>query len=156
MDHVCCYCSCFINLFQLEILSNNNAIVLVTFETNIICRFSFDICGCCSGIFNFCHEYWTHISKSKKPKFGISNKMPQLCCQYYPGPLEGLTSANEAIIARAHSVILILKLMPNNSFNLGSYKGVCRHSIFLPQNLGPLLKLLPSETTSVDNVIRIV
>ncbi len=69
--------------------------------------------------------------------------------------LEGLTSAEEAVIARVHLVITILKLRPNNTFNPGSYKGIRGHSVLLPQNPGPLLDLLPSETTLVDEVVRV-
>ncbi len=82
--------------------------------------------------------------------------MPKLCCQYYLAPLEDLTFAEEVVTARAHPVVTILKLRPNNSFNLGTYRGVCRHSVLLPQNPRLLLILLPSETTSVDDVVRVV
>ena len=82
--------------------------------------------------------------------------MPQLSCQYYLGPLKGFTSAEKAVIARVHTVITILKLKPNNSFNPGSYRGVCRHFVLLSQNLGPLLSLLPSKTTSVDDIVRVL
>ena len=129
---------------------------MAAFKTNILCRCDLNICVCCARILNFCHDYWTHVSKSKEPKFSVSNMMPQLCCQYYPRLLEDFTSTEKAVIARAHPVIKILKLRPNNSFNLGSYRSVCGHSVLLPQNPGPLLNLLPSEKTSVNNVVKVV
>lgn len=82
--------------------------------------------------------------------------MPQKYCQDYPGPLDSLTFTEEAIITRAHLVITILKLRSNNRFNLGLYRGIQGHSIFLPQNSGPLLNLLSSDITSVNDVMQVV
>lgn len=129
---------------------------MTVFETNILCCYDLDICDCCARTLNFCHDYWTHISESKEPKFSISNKMLQLYCQYYSRPLEGLTSAEKVVIAKAHPVITILKLKPNNNFNPGLYRSICRPSMLLLQNPGSLLNLLPSETTSVDDIVKIV
>ncbi len=156
MDYVCCCCSRFVDPLELESIPDNNAVFMATFETYILHHCNFDVCGFYSGSFNFCHDCWTCVNKGREPKFGISNKMPKLYCQYYPVPLEDLISAEEAVIARAYSVVTILKLRPNNNFNLGTYKGVHRHSIFLPQNPRPLLTLLPSKTTSMDDVMQVV
>lgn len=82
--------------------------------------------------------------------------MPQLCCEHYPCILEGLTSAEETIIAQAHPVITILKLSSNNSFNLAWYRYVCRYSVLLPQNPGSLLDLLLSKITPIDKVVRVI
>ena len=62
--------------------------------------------------------------------------MLKFYCQYYPSLLEEFTSAEETVIAKTYLVITILKLKPNNKFNLGSYKNVCGYSMLLPQNLG--------------------
>ncbi len=70
--------------------------------------------------------------------------------------LEGLTSAEEAVIAQAHPVITILKLRPNNTFNPRSYRGIRGHSVLLLQNPGPLFDLLLSETTPIDEMVRVV
>ena len=82
--------------------------------------------------------------------------MPQLYCQYYPSFLEDLTSIEEAVIAKAHPVVTILKLRPNNSFNPGIYRDVCGHFVFLSQNTKPLFILLPSEITFVDDVVQVM
>ncbi len=79
-----------------------------------------------------------------------------MCCQYYPVLLEHLTSAEEAVIARAHLVVTILKLKPNNNFNPGTYRGICRHSVLLFQNPRPVFTLLLLEMTSIDNVVQVV
>ena len=138
MNHVCCCCSCFVDSFQLEIFLDSDAVILSTFKTNIICYSSLDICGCCFETFNFGHEYWTHVSGGQEPKFGIYNKISQLCCQHYADLLEGLTSTKKVVIARTHLVVSILKLRPNNRFNPWSYRGICGHFMLLPQNQGSL------------------
>ncbi len=132
MDHVYCCCSRFVDPLELESIPDNNVVLMAAFETNILHCCIFDVCDCCSGSFNFCHDCWTCVSGGREPKFGISSKMPKLCCQYYPAPLEDLTSAEEVVIARAHPVVTILKLRPNNSFNPGTYRGVRGYSILLP------------------------
>ncbi len=155
MDHVCCCCSRFVDLVELNLIPDNEPILMAVFETNILYHCDLDICSC-SETFNFCHDCWNQISGGSEPKFGISNKMPQLCYQHYPSMLEDLTSAEEAVIARAHLVITILKLRSNNTFNLRSYRGICGHSVLLPQNPRPLLDLLLSETMPVDEVVKVV
>ncbi len=156
IDHVCCCCNRFVDLLELESISDNNAVLMTIFETYILHYCNFDVCGCCSGSFNFCYDCWTCVSISRKPKFGIFNNIPKLCCQYYLILLEDLTFAEEDVIARAHLVITILKLRPNNSFNSGTYRGICRYFVLLLQNPRQLLTLLPLKTTSVDDVMRVV
>ena len=156
IDYVCCYCSRFVNLSKLESILNNNAVLLAAFETYILHCCDLNVCGYYSGSFNFCHDCWTCVNGGRKPKFGISNKMSQLYCQYYPALLKDLTSVEEAVIAKVYPVVTILKLRPNNSFNPETYRGLCRHFVLLPQNLGLLLILLPLEMTSVDNVMQVI
>ncbi len=156
MDHVCCCCSQFVDPLELKSIPDNDAVLMAVFETHIFHYCNLDVCGCCSGSFNFCHNCWTYVSGSREPKFGISNKMSKLCCQYYPTLLEDLTSTKKAVIAKGYPVVTILKLKPNNNFNPGIYRGIHRHSVLLPQNPGLLLTLFPSETTFVDDILRVV
>ncbi len=102
---------------------------MAVFETYILHRYNLDVCGYCSGSLNFCHDCWTCISGSRELKFSISNKMPKLYYQYYSALLEDFASAEEAVIVRAHLVVTILKLRPNNSFNLRTYKGIRGHFV---------------------------
>ena len=120
-DYVYCCCSQFVDALQLESISDNDAVLIAAFKTNIFQRCDLDVYGCCFRSLNFCHDCWTCINRSREPKFGIFNRMSQLCCQYYPALLEDLISAEEAVIAKRHSIVMILKLRPNNSFNLRSY-----------------------------------
>ena len=75
MDNIYCYYSWFVNLLQLESISDMNAVLMVAFETHILHCCNFDVCGCCSGSFNFCHNCWTCVSKGRELKFGISNRI---------------------------------------------------------------------------------
>ncbi len=153
MDDVCYCCSRFVDRLELKNIPHNDVVLMAAFETHIFHYCNLDVCGCCSGSLNFCHNCWTCISGDRKPKFGISNKMPKLCCQYYSVLLEDLKSAEKAVIVRAYLVVTIMKLKPNDSFNPGTYRGVRRHFVLLPQNPGLLLTLLLLEMTSVDDVV---
>ena len=82
--------------------------------------------------------------------------MPKFCCQNYSSVLENLSIAEEAIIARAHFIVTILKLRPNNRFNPGSYREIRGHTVILSQNSGPLLTLLLFNSAILEDVIRIV
>lgn len=97
MDHVCCYCNRFVDPMKANLIPDNELILMTVFETNILYCYNLNICDC-SETLNFCHDCWKQISKGKEPKFGISNKIPWLYCQYYPSILEDLTSAKEAVI----------------------------------------------------------
>ncbi len=132
IDHVCCCFSQFVDPLKLKSIPDNDAVLMAAFETHILHCCDFDVCGFCSGSFNFCHDCWTYVSEGRELKFGISNKMPKLCYQYYPASLEDLTSNEEAVIARANLVVTILKLKLNDSFNPRTYRGVRGHSVLLP------------------------
>ena len=156
MDHVCCCYSRFVDFWELESIPDNNSVLIAVLETYILHCCDLDLCDCYSGSFNFCHNFLTCISGGRKHTFCISNKMSQLCCQYYLARLNDLRSTEKAVIARAHLVITTLKLWPNNNFNLGSYKGIRGHFVFMSQNLGRLLALFPLKMTSMDDVVRVV
>lgn len=57
--------------------------------------------------------------------------MPQLYCQNYLVVLENFNIAKKTIIARAHSIITILKLKLNNKFNLRFYRKIQGYTIIL-------------------------
>lgn len=82
--------------------------------------------------------------------------MLKLYYQYYPTSLKDLISVEEAIIVKAHSIVINLKLKPNKSFNLETYRNVCRHFMLLPQNLRSLFTLLPLKMTSIDHIVQVV
>lgn len=98
MDHVCYCCSEFVDPVELNLIFDNEPILMAVFESNILHRYNLDISGY-SETFNFCYDCWNQINRGSESKFSISNKMSQLCCQHYPGILEGLISAKESVIA---------------------------------------------------------
>ena len=122
MDYICYCCSQFIHLSQLKISLNNHFVIMTNFETNILRCCDLNIYGCYTATLNFCYNYLTYISKSKKPEFDISNKMSKLYCLHYSRLLESFSFVEKAVIVGMHLVIIILKLRLNNNFNLGSYK----------------------------------
>ena len=156
LNHVCGSCSRFTHPSELKIIPKDNPVVATASATGCLSLDQFDSCGCLSQSYTFCKECWKRITEGKPPKYSISNGMPQLCCQNYPSALENLSIAEEAVIARAHPVVTILKLRPNNRFNPGAYRGIRGHAVLLPQNPGPLLTLLPSDSAALGDVVRIV
>lgn len=59
IKHVCCYYSQFVNLSQLEIFFDNDAVIMAAFKINILYCCNLDICGCCAGTLNFYYNCWT-------------------------------------------------------------------------------------------------
>ena len=78
IDYVCYYYCQFVDLVELNLISDNKSILMTVLKTTILHYCNLNICGC-SKIFNFCHDYWNQINRDSKSKFGISNKMLQLC-----------------------------------------------------------------------------
>lgn len=70
--------------------------------------------------------------------------------------MENFSIDEKVVIARAHLVVTILKLKPNNKFNIGAYKGIRGHIVFLPQNRGQLLILLLFDFASFEDIIHII
>ena len=82
--------------------------------------------------------------------------MLQLYCQNYPLALENLSIVEDAVIAKAHPVVTILKLRPNNRFNPVSYRGIRGHAVILSQNPELLLTLVPSDLATIEDIVRII
>lgn len=82
--------------------------------------------------------------------------MFQLCYHNYSSVLENLSIAEEAIIAKAHLVVTILKLKVNNRFKLGAYRKIRGYAVFLSQNLKLLLILFLFNLATFKDVIHIV
>lgn len=74
---------------------------------------------------------------------------------YLPS-LANLSRVQEALIARAHPVVSILKLRPSEVFNPAAYICIKRYAVLLPQNLSFLLNLLFFPMLALHDVIRIV
>lgn len=78
-------------------------------------------------------------------------------CSRYPPELKGLTPLEEAVIARAHPCGTILKLnSKGGKTNLVAYNAVRGHVVTIPQEVGPLLNILPSRELQFHDYIRVV
>lgn len=84
------------------------------------------------------------------------NSINVCTCQNYPEELKDLSLIEEAVIARAHPVISIIKLRPSGASLSASYQRIRGHAVVLPQNPGPLLDLLPSASLQLHDIIRVV
>lgn len=82
--------------------------------------------------------------------------MPQLYCQNYLSALENFNITEKFVIVKAHLIVTILKLRPNNIFNLGVYKEIRDYAVLLSQNSGPLLTLLLSDLAAFKDVVYII
>ncbi len=131
MDHICCFYSWCVDSIELDLILDNKLILMTAFETNILYCYDLDICSYFET-FNFYYDCWNQISGGSKPKFGIFNKILQLCYQYYFSMLEDLTFAKKTVITWAYLVIINLKVRPNNNFNPGLYRSICGHLILMP------------------------
>lgn len=49
--------------------------------------------------------------------------------------LKNLSIAKKTMIVRTYFIVIILKLKPNNRFNLGFYRKIKGHAIILSHNL---------------------
>lgn len=153
---VCGNCHWFTHLWELKIIPKNSHVVAITSANGIFCLDQFDSCRYLSLLYIFCKEYWKRITEEKQPKYSISNRISQFCCQNYPSALENLSIAEEVIIAKAHPIVTILKLKPNYRFNPGSYRRIRSHAIILSQNTRALLILFPSDLAVIEDIVRII
>ena len=95
------------------------------------------------------------IVERQIPKFGSANYINVLPCQNYPDVLSDLTLVEKAFIARAHSVMSVIKLRCSGTGSTASYHQIRGHMVMLSQNPGPLLTILPSSNLAPHDVICI-
>lgn len=57
MNHIYYCCSRFLNLLDLENISDNDLVLIAIFKTYILHCYDLNICYCCSGSFNFYCNY---------------------------------------------------------------------------------------------------
>lgn len=156
LNFVCGSYSCFTYISELKIISKDNLIVAIASAIGFLCLDQFDSYKYLSQLYTFYKEYWKCIIKGKPLKYNIFNKIFQLCCQNYFLLLENLSIAKTAVITRAYLVVIILKLKPNNIFNLRAYRKIRGYTVFLSQNSRLLLTLLLFDLAVFENVMYIV
>ncbi|KAN0066719.1 hypothetical protein V8E54_015189, partial [Elaphomyces granulatus] len=118
-------------------------------------RNGLDKCGYHNGWWSFCTNCYNDILRNKIPKFSILNSINMLTCENYPTELKDLTLVEESVIARRHPIGGILKLRPGNRRSPNSYYALRGHMIVIPQNPGPLLRILPSADLKFQDIVKV-
>jgi hypothetical protein len=105
---------------------------------------SLDHCGHHENYWDFYTSCHTAFSHGDIPKFSALNLVNVTMCQHYPSALEDLTAIEECLIAKCHPVSTILKLRPGGRPSSSNYNALRGHMVVIPQDPGPLLRILPS------------
>lgn len=156
IEHVCACCGLSTRFESTRTLQRTDQLFQDSVQSNFFAEAELDCCGQDGDNYKFCKTCFNSISKSNRPKLGCKNGVNTTCCQSYPKELEDLSPVEEAVIARAHPVISILKLRPVGVSTSVTYQRIRGHAVVLPQNPGPLLNSLPSASLRLHDVIRIV
>ena len=115
-----------------------------------------DTCGYREGCWMFYKPCHADISRCKIPKFSALNSVNMMNCDSYPEALKDLTFVEECVIARRHPIGSILKLRPGKRRSpSGHYAKLRRHMIVIPQDPGPLLRILPSPDLKFQDLIKV-
>lgn len=90
----------------------NSDIFAAAIQSGIVVESHLDRCGTTPEGVVFCYLCFSAILADKPPKLGHVNLVKITCCHEFPAVLDDLTLVEEAVIARAHPAISILKLRP--------------------------------------------
>lgn len=153
---VCASSGLFICVGSSKLLHRTDRLFQESIHLNLFTESDLDCCAQNGDCFMFCQQCFNSISKSILPKFGSINIVNKTSYQQYPLQLTDLTPVEEAMIALARPVILILKLRPSGVSTAASYQRIRGHAVVLAPNAGPLLEMLPSSSLVLHDVIRIV
>jgi hypothetical protein len=105
-----------------------------------------------SNTLSICSKCYSHLSSGFLPVEALANFR---WIGPIPGELEGLTWAEEALIARSHVFGRIFRLEQrrNGEPTYSSLKG---HIVLVPQNTMRLLDILPMSPDSLTNIAHVV
>ena len=150
------FCGLFITSETSQFVHQGDPFFMLGINSHAFTSLSLDQCGYVRGSFLFCKSCFRYIKDLKFPKFGATNIINVCACQDYPDVFKEITLVEEAVIARAHPIISILKLRPSGASLLASYQRIRGHAVILPQNPGPLLDMLLSNAFLLHEIIRVV
>ncbi|KAL6405631.1 hypothetical protein AUP68_11392, partial [Ilyonectria robusta] len=145
---VCCSCGKFVPITDIYRAENGDP-MLQPLEGAL------DNCGWHGSTWDVCSSCHAALSRETIPKFSAKNLVNVTLCQHYPSPLEGLTLAEEYLIAKCHPLGVILKLRPGGHSSPVNYHALRGHFIVIPQDPEPLLQILPSPDLRLHNLIRV-
>lgn len=114
-----------------------------------------DLCGWSDGRWSIYSLCYTTLLRGSTPKFSIKNKINVTLCQHYPSALEDLILTEEYLIAKSHSVGVILKLRSGGRSSPANYHTIRGYFIIIPQNPKPLLQILPSLELQFTELIKV-
>ncbi|KAJ5370017.1 uncharacterized protein N7496_006109 [Penicillium cataractarum] len=114
-----------------------------------------DHCGRHEQSWSLCSPCHRALGRAAIPKFSAKNLVNVTLCQNYPSPLEDLTLTEEYAIARCHPLGLIVKLRPGGRLSSINHRALRGHFIVIPQDPGPLLRILPSPELRLDNLTKV-
>lgn len=154
-EQICASCGLTTPLESTSFLHKTDSLFQRCIDRQIFSEATLDNCGQRDNNFSFCQKCFNSISSFKPAKFEAFNFINTTFCQLYPSALDDLTLVEEAVIARAHPVISILKLRPAGVGPAVTYQRVRGHVVVLPQNPGLLLSILPSRSLILHDVVRI-
>src|SRR5271163_2880415 len=145
---ICCSCGSFVATGDIYKIDDEDDFMLPL-------QGSLDDCGHYENTWGFCTSCYTALRHCAIPKFSAKNLVNVTMCQYYPAALEDLTVVEECLIAKCHPIGTILKLRPGGRPSPASYNALRGHMIVIPQDPGPLLRILPSPELKLDNLIKV-
>ncbi|EED14505.1 hypothetical protein TSTA_107130 [Talaromyces stipitatus ATCC 10500] len=115
-----------------------------------------DLCALRDHRYWFCTSCYNAIQRDVPPKYSALNDVDVTFCQQYPEALEGLTLTEELLISRCRPIASIVKLRPNAVRSPVAYNRLRGHVVVLPQDPGPLLDILPSDSLRLHDRIKVV
>lgn len=115
-----------------------------------------DNCGWNNGSWSLCFQCHSTLLRRSIPKFSAINHVNVTLCQHYPIALDGLTLTEEYLIAKSHPIGVVLKLRPGGQSTPVNYHALRGHFIIIPQNPGPLLRILPSPQLQFRELIKVL
>ena len=157
MKMVCNSCGLFIKFGRDNAIDKSCPLFEAAIRTRVFSEASPDPCDI-EGSSIFYDICYATIAASKPSNFGRMNAVNTTCCHQFPTVLNDLTLVEEAIIARAHPMILTLKLRPaGRASPQSTYKSFPDRAVVLPpQDIGSLVNMLPSSTFQVQEIIGVV
>jgi hypothetical protein len=114
-----------------------------------------DGCGRQGDTWNVCSSCHRDLHCFRVPRFSAENRVNVTLCQNFPLELDGLTTVEEALVARCHPLGVVLKIRPGGHYSPINYNGLKGHFIVIPQDPGPLLTILPSPDLQLQDLIKV-
>lgn len=145
---VCSSCGKFVPCSNIYRIDNKDPLLLLL-------KGALDTCGRHNNIWDLCSSYHASLSRHMIPKFSAKNMVNMTLCQGYPSALEGLTLAEECLIAKCYPLGVVLKLRLGGHPSPINYHALRGYFIVIPQDPGPLLDILPSPELTLDSLIKV-